>query len=220
MNRVWKELFGRGLVEPVDDLRPTNPASHPELLEALSAEFVKEGLDLRQLIRLRPHRQHERRNPKPRGPHPDLRIQHLRPRRQLLLNERRLALIVPTKLGQPILLPPNHRRRRQIPPQRHPCAPVLLDGDPFQIATVPMVVTGGVILKFVPPHRHTVHLQRHPLQPPRLLPGVVVFILVNTGRSRPAQRKITQLPAGIILRRPNVPVWIFHFNQLSTQRNV
>ena len=51
VNRVWKHLLGRGLVEPVDDLRPTNPATHPALLEALAKEFVDHGHDLRWLIR-------------------------------------------------------------------------------------------------------------------------------------------------------------------------
>ena len=43
--------MGRGLVNPVDDLRPTNPASHPELLEDLADDFAGGGFDLRQLIR-------------------------------------------------------------------------------------------------------------------------------------------------------------------------
>ena len=51
VNRIWKHLLGRGLVEPVDDLRPTNPATHPALLEALAKEFVEHGYDLRWLIR-------------------------------------------------------------------------------------------------------------------------------------------------------------------------
>jgi hypothetical protein len=41
-NRVWAILMGRGLVEPVDDLRTSNPATHPELLEALAREFRKD----------------------------------------------------------------------------------------------------------------------------------------------------------------------------------
>ncbi|MCW1925759.1 DUF1549 and DUF1553 domain-containing protein [Luteolibacter arcticus] len=52
VNRVWKHLLGRGLVEPVDDLRPTNPATHPALLDALAADFSAHGHDLRRLIRL------------------------------------------------------------------------------------------------------------------------------------------------------------------------
>ncbi|HYE31335.1 MAG TPA: DUF1549 and DUF1553 domain-containing protein [Methylomirabilota bacterium] len=52
VNRIWFHLMGRGLVEPIDDFRPTNPASHPELLEQLAAEFVRSGHDMRHLIRL------------------------------------------------------------------------------------------------------------------------------------------------------------------------
>jgi hypothetical protein len=50
-NRVWAQLLGRGLVEPVDDVRATNPPSNPELLDALAAHFVAEKYDVRQLIR-------------------------------------------------------------------------------------------------------------------------------------------------------------------------
>ena len=49
VNRVWARLFGRGLVNPVDDLGPHNPPSHPELLDELSAFFVASGYDLREL---------------------------------------------------------------------------------------------------------------------------------------------------------------------------
>lgn len=51
VNRVWKLLLGRGLVEPVDDLRATNPATHPELLRELADSFVSHGFDLRWLVR-------------------------------------------------------------------------------------------------------------------------------------------------------------------------
>jgi hypothetical protein len=51
-NRYWAHFFGRGLVEPLDDLRLTNPASNPELLDALADSFVKSGYDLKALIRL------------------------------------------------------------------------------------------------------------------------------------------------------------------------
>jgi hypothetical protein len=50
-NRIWKHLMGRGLVEPVDDLRPTNPATNPALLDALAADFVAHRFDLRHLVR-------------------------------------------------------------------------------------------------------------------------------------------------------------------------
>ena len=51
VNRVWAHLFGRGLVEPVDDLGPHNKPSHPELFEELTAYFVETGFDLRELYR-------------------------------------------------------------------------------------------------------------------------------------------------------------------------
>lgn len=50
-NRYWKHFFGRGLVEPEDDLRVTNPASNPELLDALANHFVASQFDLKELIR-------------------------------------------------------------------------------------------------------------------------------------------------------------------------
>lgn len=51
-NRFWKHFFGRGLVEPVNDLSLTNPASHPELLDALAAQLVADGWSLRRSLRL------------------------------------------------------------------------------------------------------------------------------------------------------------------------
>lgn len=44
-NRLWSGIFGRGLVEPIDDLRVTNPPSNPELLDALAAELVRVRFD-------------------------------------------------------------------------------------------------------------------------------------------------------------------------------
>jgi hypothetical protein len=51
VNRFWGYLMGRGLVEPIDDLRVTNPASNPELLESLAQDFVKAKFDLKHLLR-------------------------------------------------------------------------------------------------------------------------------------------------------------------------
>jgi Protein of unknown function (DUF1553)/Protein of unknown function (DUF1549)/Bacterial Ig-like domain (group 2) len=51
VNRFWGYLMGRGLVEPLDDLRATNPASNPELLDALADDFVKHRYDLRHVLR-------------------------------------------------------------------------------------------------------------------------------------------------------------------------
>lgn len=51
-NRIWKDLMGIGLVEPVDDLRATNPASNPALLELLGEKFAAKNFDIKQLIRM------------------------------------------------------------------------------------------------------------------------------------------------------------------------
>ena len=50
-NRYVGYLLGQGLVEPVDDMRSTNPPTNPELLDALAKHFVDSGFDLKQLIR-------------------------------------------------------------------------------------------------------------------------------------------------------------------------
>ncbi|EAQ78209.1 DUF1549 and DUF1553 domain-containing protein [Blastopirellula marina] len=51
VNWAWAHLFGRGLVEPVDDLSPLNAPSHPALMEELTQYFIDSGYDLRQLLR-------------------------------------------------------------------------------------------------------------------------------------------------------------------------
>lgn len=51
VNRLWAHFMGRGLVEPVDDVRATNPPSNPELLDALTQHFVKSGFDMQATIR-------------------------------------------------------------------------------------------------------------------------------------------------------------------------
>lgn len=51
VNRVWADLMGRGLVEPVDDLRATNPPSNGPLLDALAKDFRAHNHDLKHLIR-------------------------------------------------------------------------------------------------------------------------------------------------------------------------
>src|SRR5262249_58996054 len=51
VNRVWADLMGRGIVEPVDDLRATNPPSNGPLLDALARDFRAHRYDLKHLIR-------------------------------------------------------------------------------------------------------------------------------------------------------------------------
>jgi WD40 repeat protein len=52
VNRVWGYLLGRGLIEPLDDIRASNPPSNPELLAFLEQSFVESGFDTRQLMAL------------------------------------------------------------------------------------------------------------------------------------------------------------------------
>jgi Protein of unknown function (DUF1553)/Protein of unknown function (DUF1549) len=51
VNRFWGYLMGRGLVEPLDDMRATNPASNPELLDALAKDFVANKFDVKRLLK-------------------------------------------------------------------------------------------------------------------------------------------------------------------------
>jgi hypothetical protein len=51
VNRIWAHFLGRGLVEPVDDVRLTNPPSNPALLDALATHFIASGFDVHDLIR-------------------------------------------------------------------------------------------------------------------------------------------------------------------------
>jgi len=49
---VWAHLLGRGIVEPIDDFRDSNPPSNPELLDALATAFVHSGYCIKPLIRV------------------------------------------------------------------------------------------------------------------------------------------------------------------------
>lgn len=51
-NRIWFQLLGQGIVDPIDDFRSTNPPSNPELLNAITKEFVASGYRVRELMRL------------------------------------------------------------------------------------------------------------------------------------------------------------------------
>ncbi|MDA7512293.1 DUF1549 and DUF1553 domain-containing protein [Verrucomicrobia bacterium] len=51
VNRLWSSLMGRGLVEPVDDMRDTNPATHPKLLNRLAEDFAASGYRLRPMLK-------------------------------------------------------------------------------------------------------------------------------------------------------------------------
>ena len=51
VNRVWSYFFGRGIIDPVDDIRASNPPSNPALLDALAKDFLDHNFDLRHLMR-------------------------------------------------------------------------------------------------------------------------------------------------------------------------
>ena len=51
VNRYWKHFLQRGLIEPEDDIRETNPPTNPELLAALERHFIESGFDLKELVR-------------------------------------------------------------------------------------------------------------------------------------------------------------------------
>src|SRR5438876_1071647 len=51
VNRYWKHFFNRGLVDPEDDMRETNPPTNPELLDALAKSFIASHFDLKNLVR-------------------------------------------------------------------------------------------------------------------------------------------------------------------------
>ncbi|HWL08809.1 MAG TPA: DUF1549 and DUF1553 domain-containing protein [Planctomicrobium sp.] len=52
VNRYWKHFFKRGLVDPEDDFRDTNPPSNPELLNALAQHFIDSGFDMKSVVRV------------------------------------------------------------------------------------------------------------------------------------------------------------------------
>jgi hypothetical protein len=52
VNRVWSYFLGVGLIDPIDDIRASNPPTNPELLERLTQTFIESGFDVRALMRL------------------------------------------------------------------------------------------------------------------------------------------------------------------------
>jgi hypothetical protein len=71
VNRTWYQLFGRGLVNPIDDMHESNAASHPELLNELANQFALSGFDLKYLIRAICNSQAYQRTSKPLGSNAD-----------------------------------------------------------------------------------------------------------------------------------------------------
>src|SRR5256886_5650286 len=51
VNRLWGYLFGVGIIEPIDDIRAGNPPTNPELLNALTNDFIASGFDAQHILR-------------------------------------------------------------------------------------------------------------------------------------------------------------------------
>ncbi|MBM4005253.1 MAG: DUF1553 domain-containing protein [Planctomycetes bacterium] len=51
VNRLWGYLFGRGIIDPIDDIRAGNPPSNPELLDALAIDFVEHKFDMQAILK-------------------------------------------------------------------------------------------------------------------------------------------------------------------------
>jgi hypothetical protein len=71
VNRTWGLLFGRGIVNPVDDMHEANPASHPELLIDLAKQFSASGFDVKYLLRALCNSRTYQRSSKPAGNNTD-----------------------------------------------------------------------------------------------------------------------------------------------------
>jgi hypothetical protein len=71
VNRTWAQFFGRGIVNPVDDMHDGNAPSHPQLLADLSAQFAAGGFDVKQLIRAICNSRAYQRTSKPSGGNKD-----------------------------------------------------------------------------------------------------------------------------------------------------
>jgi hypothetical protein len=116
VNRVWFHLMGRGLVDPIDDFRPTNPASHPELLDQLAKDFAAQKFDLRWLIRMVMNSRAYQLSSEPNETNAgdEANYSHVLPRRltaEQLLDSQHEALAVPAKFNGY----PNGMRAGQLP---------------------------------------------------------------------------------------------------------
>src|SRR6185436_1697597 len=51
VNRLWGYLFGKGIIEPIDDIRAGNPPTNPQLLDALAVDFIQHNFDMQHVLR-------------------------------------------------------------------------------------------------------------------------------------------------------------------------
>jgi hypothetical protein len=103
-NRIWSYFFHRGIIDPVDDVRTTNPPINPELLDALTRDFVAHKFDVRHLMRtIVLSRTYQRSSiPNETNAHDDMNFSRFIPRRlsaEALLDSLGQATGVPERIG-------------------------------------------------------------------------------------------------------------------------
>jgi hypothetical protein len=116
VNRIWYHLFGRGIVDPVDDLRESNPPSSEELLQALAEDFVAHGFDTRHTIRTILNSRTYQLSSKPNGSNADDARYFSHAQVRLLSAESLLdAVSQATAVAEPLFHLPTGTRAAQIP---------------------------------------------------------------------------------------------------------
>ncbi|MFN0197080.1 MAG: DUF1549 and DUF1553 domain-containing protein, partial [Planctomycetaceae bacterium] len=115
-NRYWSYFTGRGIIEPVDDIRASNPPSNPELLDALTQDFLVHNFDLKQLIRaiVNSHTYQRSYRPNEWNQEDTINYSHAIPRR---LGAEQLYDAIMIATGAPLVLPgvPPGFRATQLP---------------------------------------------------------------------------------------------------------
>jgi hypothetical protein len=132
VNRVWFHLLGRGLVDPVDDFRSSNPASHPEVLERLAKDFAGEGFDLRKVIRTIMNSRVYQLSSEPNETNADDEVFHSRALVRRLTAEQ-LGDSLARVSGAPLKIPgfPEGTRMAQVPEGKKHYKPLKSDVDRF-----------------------------------------------------------------------------------------
>ena len=183
VNRMWWHFFGRGLVNPVDDMHAGNSASHPELLEQLARDLVQSGFDLKHLCREIANSRTYQRTSRP-GERPEKEAELLGRMAIKVLSGEQLYDSLVKVLGPPAKSPGIDTRRGG---REEFCLFFAQDGDPE-----PTRYDRGI--------PHVLRLMNSPQFAGRNLHSVVSKI---AGRDRPANDVVEDLFLTILSRRPN-----------------
>ncbi len=182
VNRTWWHLFGRGLVNPVDDMHGGNPASHPELLDELSRQFSESGFDLKLLYRAIVSSRTYQRTSRP-GESPDREAELFARMPIKVLSAEQLYDSLVEVLGPPVRTPGIDVRLGA----RHEFALFFADdGDPD-----PTRYARGI--------PHVLRLMNSPQFAARSLDALVTRI----ASGRPAEEVVEELFLKILARRPS-----------------